>query len=127
MNETHSTQSVVEAYFAAVGSADREAFVALFSADVHFEDPLGAGVLLGHEGVARFHKGLGRAWASLRMAPTALHVRGERAAVAWHAQGHSTSGKDIQFDGIDTFDVDEDGLIRRVEGYWDMEGVIAQM
>jgi steroid delta-isomerase len=127
MNQSERTQAAVAAYFAAVGTADREAFVALFSAEVHFEDPLGAGVLLGHEGVARFHKGLGRAWANLTMVPRALHVRGERAAVAWQAQGHSNSGKAIEFDGIDTFEVGEDGLIRRVEGYWDLEGVIAQM
>lgn len=121
------TESAARRYFAAVGQAERDAFVALFHADVHFEDPVGSGVLLGHEGVARFHKGLARAWSSLQMTPTALHVRGQRAAVAWQAVGQSQTGKAIDFDGIDVLDVDEAGLITRVEGYWDLESVIARM
>jgi steroid delta-isomerase len=121
------THTAARRYFAAVGQAERDDFVALFHPDVHFEDPVGSGVLQGHEGVARFHKGLARAWASLRMEAGAVHVRGRRAAVAWRAQGQSQTGKAIDFDGIDLLEVDDAGLITRVEGYWDLESVIARM
>ena len=127
MPDPETTRNAALGYFAAVGQADREAFVALFHPDVHVEDPVGAGVLQGHEGVARFHKGLGRAWASLRMEPTHLQVRGSRAAIAWRARGHSSTGKDIDFEGIDVLEVDDAGRITRLEGYWDLESVIARM
>jgi steroid Delta-isomerase len=121
------TRSAAIRYMAAVGQTEREAFTELFHPAVHFEDPVGAGVLLGHEGVARFHKGLARAWASLRMEPTALHVRGSQVAIAWRAVGRSSSGQAIDFDGIDVLEVDDAGLITRVLGYWDLESVIARM
>lgn len=115
------------AYFRAIGGATPEDFVALFSEDVHFEDPVGGRVLQGHEGVAAFHRGLKRAWTSIEMIPDSVFTRGERSAVAWSASGTSTSGKGIDFEGINVFHFDGDGLIVRLEGYWDFEGVIGRM
>ncbi len=117
------------AYFEAIGQADADTFAALFSADVHFEDPVaGPGpALQGEDGVRRFHKGLRRAWQSLTMTVDEVFARGQRAAVRWHAAGHSTSGKDIAFTGINIVEVDQAGRISRLEGYWDFEGVISQM
>jgi steroid delta-isomerase len=125
--DADTTRQAVLDYFGAFAGADRDAFVALFTDDVHFEDPVGSHVLRGHDGVARFHKGLRRAWSDLEMTAESVFVRGDRAAVAWSARGRSASGKDIAFAGIDAFEVDPAGKIRRLEGYWDLEGVIAQM
>lgn len=122
-----STEQAVRIYFDALGTADAEAFVALFSSDVRFTDPVGQTTLEGQEGVARFHKGLRRAWSELSMVPVAVHVRGSAAAAQWAARGRSTSGNDIAFEGINVFEVDDEGRITRVDGYWDFEGVIAQM
>ena len=114
-------------YFEALGADDGEAFAALFSEDVHFEDPVGGTVLTGRDGVMKFHRGVARAWESLDMQAEDVFVRGSRAAVYWDAEGRSRSGKDIDFDGINVLVLDDDGLIRRMEGYWDFEDVIAQM
>ena len=127
MADPETTRRAVEAFFSAVGTAGRDDFVALFGPEVHFEDPLGTPVNQGPEGVARFHKGLRRAWQSLTMTPTAIHVRGDEAAAAWQAEGLSATGKTIRFAGVDTFRVGPDGRINRVHGYWDFEGVIGQM
>jgi steroid delta-isomerase len=59
--------------------------------------------------------------------PERIHVRGDRAAVSWSAEGHSATGKDIAFEGINLFEVDASGKILSMTGYWDLEGVIAQM
>jgi steroid delta-isomerase-like uncharacterized protein len=124
-----SLRQTALAYFQAIGRADADSFAALFSADAHFEDPVAgpAPALIGEEGVRRFHKGLRRAWQSLRMDVDDVFVRGSRAAVRWHATGLSTTGKDIDFEGINIVTFDEAGRISRLEGYWDFEGVIAQM
>lgn len=120
-------KATTERYFDAIENADAEDFTTLFTDDVVFEDPVGGPRLEGHAGMARFHKGLRRAWSNLRMEATAIHARGERAAVAWRAQGASTSGKAIDFEGINVFELAEDGRIRRMQGFWDLEGVIGRM
>jgi len=115
------------AYFAAVGAADIDGFRALFAQDVRLEDPVGGPVLEGHAGVERLLKMTHRAWETLALTPTLVAARGDRAAAAWTAAGRSASGKDIAFDGINVFRVDEAGRIVHLEAYWDLEGVIAQM
>ena len=120
-------QRIVEGYFESVGASDEEEFVDQFSDDVMFADPIGTPVLTGRSGVARFHKGVEQAWSRLHMQPQEVFVRDQRAAVKWTAEGESRTGKTINFEGIDTFTVNDDGKITHVEGYWDFENVIGQM
>ena len=82
MADPETTRRAVEGFFAALGQPDRDAWVALFDPEIEFEDPLGTPRLSGPDGVARFHKGLGRAWAALAMTPRQIHVRGSQAAAA---------------------------------------------
>jgi steroid delta-isomerase-like uncharacterized protein len=119
--------AAVAAYFAALGTADEESFVRLFAPDVQFEDPVGSRALVGRDGVASFHRGLRRAWSRLDVAVDEVFPRGDRAAVRWTALGVAASGNEIPFAGIDVIAVDEDGLIRLLEGYWDLESVVARM
>ncbi len=126
---TDRVSQAVAAYFEALDAEpdNGPGFVELFSEDARFEDPIGGPVMQGREGIAKFHKGLTRAWSRLHLEPTVVHVRGNRAAVSWKAEGHSATGKDIRFEGINVVHVDEAGRISALEGYWDLEGVIAQM
>ncbi len=127
MSDPNPALQAAQAYFVAVSHGDLAEIVSLFDANAHLEDPVGTPALTGHEGVGRFVKGLRRAWSELRMTPTLVCTRDNTAAVAWQAAGRSATGKDIQFAGIDILAVNDAGLITRVEGYWDIEAVIAQM
>jgi steroid delta-isomerase len=120
-------RDAIRQYFEAVSSGDADALVALFAEDAHFNDPVGTPVLHGHDGVRRFHKGLTRAWERLDMDVETAFIRGDRGAAQWTAEGRSTSGKDIEFEGINLFEVDDAGRITRLEGYWDFEDVIGRM
>jgi steroid delta-isomerase len=120
-------REAIRGYFEAIRAGEVEALVALFSPEVEFNDPVGTPVLHGHDGVRRFHKGLTRAWERLDMQVEAAFIRGQRGAAHWSAEGKSTSGKDIAFEGINLFEVDEAGKINRLEGYWDFEDVVGQM
>jgi steroid delta-isomerase len=124
---TDAIQTAVDGYFATVGAEDTDAFVELFAEDVVFQDPVGTPTLTGPEGVRKFHIRLQKSWQSLEMTPRATFPRGGRAAVYWTAEGLSGTGKAIRFAGVDVFEVDDAGRIRRVEGYWPIEEVIAQM
>lgn len=118
--------TAVERYFALVTAPEADAFVQLFADDAEVEDPVGAPTLLGPGGMAKFHGRLHRAWQRLAMTEVERFERGNRAAVRWTASGLSAGGKAIAFDGINTFDVGEDGKITRLSAYWDFDGVVAQ-
>lgn len=114
------------AYFERLTAPDAEAFAALFAETAEVRDPVGSPTLVGPAGMTKFHGRLHRAWRSLRMAPVESHVRGGEAAVRWEANGTSAGGNEISFGGINTFTVDENGKIARLDAYWDLEGVVAR-
>ncbi|MFN2115916.1 MAG: nuclear transport factor 2 family protein [Anaerolineae bacterium] len=125
--EDDRTAAIARDYFERIVAPETEAFVVLFAPDLHFEDPVGTPPVTSIDDLAAFHKGLHRAWSALTMQVDAVHVRGDRAAVKWSASGTSATGKDIDFEGIDVLEVDDHGRIARLEGFWDLEGVIGQM
>ena len=116
----------IDDYFAAVTGPDAAVLTALFADEAEIEDPVGAPPLVGPGGMAVFHKRLHRAWQSLVMTPSAPYVRGNRAAVRWTASGMSAAGKAIAFEGINVFEVGDDGRIARLQAFWDFESVVAQ-
>jgi ketosteroid isomerase-like protein len=120
--DSTAAQATVEAYFRALGEANEDEFGALFTDDAWFCDPIG-----GKPGVAKFLRGMRRAWSTFASTPTRVFVRGNRATAHWTASGRSQTGNDIVFDGIDLFEIADDGRICRVEGYWDIEAVMRQM
>lgn len=124
---TDSVSVAVHAYFRELSEGESDAFVALFSADARIEDPVGMPALIGHEGAAKLHRNLRRAWSALRMTPTATYARDRSAAAHWTASGTSSRGNAVAFEGIDVFEVDAEGRITRLEGYWDFDAVVGQL
>jgi hypothetical protein len=61
------------------------------------------------------------------MRPSEAYMSGNRTAVRWSATGTSQSGKTAHFEGINVFTVNDEGLISRLEGYWDIKGMVAQI
>lgn len=117
---------VVASYFERATAPDAAAFAALFADAAEVRDPVGAPALVGPAGMTKFHGRLHRAWRSLAMAPVETIVRGREAAVRWQANGTSAGGNEITFDGMNTFVVDDEGRIERLDAYWDFEGVVAR-
>ena len=122
-----SRLEIAQRYFDALGGPDGDAFVGLFTPDAVVDDPVGTPTQVGSEAIAKFHRGVKRAWSSLRMTPREAFERGDRLAVWWTADGLSVNGSEVAFAGIDIFTIGEDGLIQRLEGYWDLEGVLAKL
>ncbi|MEO8082400.1 MAG: nuclear transport factor 2 family protein [Ardenticatenales bacterium] len=116
----------VDQYFARLTGPDAAAFAGLFAPEAEVEDPVGSPPLLGPGGMTIFHQRLHKAWRSLVMTPVVRYERGKSAAVQWTANGMSTGGSAIAFEGINVFEVRDDGKIVRLGAYWDFESVIAQ-
>jgi steroid delta-isomerase len=112
-------EQTLAAYYAALNNLDADAFVAVFAPDAISHDPVGAPPHVGHAGVRGFVNGLVTAFSSVEMTADDTYVCADRAAVKWTVNGVMSDGRAVAFGGIDTFQFNVDGTIRRVWGYWD--------
>jgi steroid delta-isomerase-like uncharacterized protein len=119
--------SAFERYFSALNQLDRRAYLEAFAEDVVVMDPYGGRAFEGHEGLNKFFNGLERTWESFQMVPQEYYISGDRAAVKWQTEASAKSGKSARFAGINIFTINEEGLISRLEGYWDAAAMMAQI
>jgi steroid delta-isomerase len=119
--------SAINDYFAALNSINRAAYLACFAPNATVQDPYGGRTFEGHDGLGRWFNGLERTWESFTMTPGDSFAVADRVAVAWTAEARSHQGKKARFAGINLFTLGEDGLITRLEGYWDAAAMIAQL
>ena len=119
--------SIISSYFAALNAIDRDAFLICFSPDAVVLDPYGGRPFQGTAGLHKFMDGMERTWDKFELTPGERFAAGDRVAVSWQAQATTKSSKTAVFKGIDVFTLNEDGLITRLEGYWDFKAMIAQI
>jgi ketosteroid isomerase-like protein len=121
------TISASDAYFKALCELDRDAYLSCFNSAAELRDPYGGEPFLGHDGIAKWFKGMERTWQEFSIKPVDQFRGGDRIAVQWEAQGRAKSGKNAQFSGINVFTFDNEGLISHLEGYWDFQSMVAQI
>jgi steroid delta-isomerase len=122
-----TTDRIIRDYFAALNQIDRAAYLACFSQDATLQDPYGGRPLLGKDGLNRFMDGMERTWDRFSMTPSTPFAAGDRIAMGWTATATAKSGKTAQFAGISVFTLNEEGLIDRLEAYWDIKAMLAQI
>jgi steroid delta-isomerase-like uncharacterized protein len=119
--------SVSDRYFQALSDLDRDAYLSCFSTDVDLFDPYGGKPFKGHEGLVKWFSGMERTWTEFSMKPVASYISSDRIAIQWQAKGRAGSGKVANFSGINVFTVDKSGLVTQLEGYWDIQSMMAQI
>ena len=119
--------SAIENYRAALNSIDRAAYLACFTKDALLQDPYGGRPLEGVDGLNKFFTGMERAWESFNMTFGEPYTGGNRVAVSWTVTAVAKSGKPVTFPGINTFTINDDGLISQLDGYWDAAAMMAQL
>lgn len=121
------TSISIENYRQALNSLDRAAYAACFTPDAVLSDPYGPRVLQGVEGVHKFFDGMERTWRAFQMTYGDAFASADRVAVSWQVEATAHSGKTAHFAGINVFTLAQDGLINRLEGYWDFKAMAAQL
>ena len=60
---------------------------------------------------------------------TADHIflSGNRAAVKFTGRGTGKNGRQVIFEGIDVFEINQEGKIQTMWGYWDPAAMMAQL
>src|SRR5437867_2265706 len=115
MNEQFSADKIsraVRGYFLAIRAMDADAFANSFAEDGTTYDPVGSPGITGRDGIREFLISIGRNFQSVSLAEDSVFVAGNGAAVKWSGKGTSSNGKDVNFEGIDVFEVNAEGKIQ---------------
>ncbi len=117
----------IKAYFAAIRAMDEKAWLNTFVEDAVSHDPVGSTPIVGHAKLAEFFQSIAGAFREVGLTENEVFIAGNGAAVKWTGQGISKQGKQVQFEGIDVFEINEDGKIQTVRAYWNPAEMVAQL
>lgn len=125
--DKQTVEKRVAAYFAAISAMDEAGWLAAFAPSGALHDPADAPPYIGEEALGGFFRAACGAFASLTIKPENVFVCGSQAAVKFYGEGVGNNGRALSFDGIDLFDMNSEGRILRVRGYWDAAAVFSQL
>ena len=117
----------VRAYFLAIRAMDANAFGNAFAEDGTTYDPVGSPAITGRDAIREFLASICKNFKSVGLTEESVFVAGNGAAVKWIGKGTSATGKDVTFEGIDVFEINEEGKIQTVRAYWNPAEMIAQL
>lgn len=106
---------------------DPEAIANTFAEDGTTYDPVGSPGVNGRDAIREFFSSIYKNFKSVALTEDSIFIAGNGAAVKWTGKGTSANGKDVNFEGIDVFEVDVDGKIRTIRAYWNPAEMIAQL
>lgn len=117
----------VAAYFAATRTRDPDAWLATLAEDAVSHDPVGGAPTVGHGGLRQFFDLIASVFETLAITEDHVFVAGNGAAVKFTGRGVGKNGREVTFEGIDVFEVNERGLIQTVWGYWDPSRLMLEL
>jgi len=122
-----SVQKVVADYFTATRDMDLEAWIATLAEDVVSHDPVGSLPIHGRQGQREFFQTIAELFDRMGLTEDRVFVAGNGAAVKWTGHGLGKNGQEIDFEGIHVFEVNDQGKIQKVWGYWNPGRIMAAL
>ena len=127
MASQEKIQETVEAYFAATRAMDKEAWLQAFAEGSVSNDPVGSPALDTAEKRSAFFDGITGAFEKVGLQENQVFVAGNGAAVKWTGTGTGKNGRDVTFEGIDVFEMNEEGKIKNMWAYWNPAMMMADL
>lgn len=124
---SETIQAVVAQYFAATRHMDPDAWVSCFAEHATSYEPAAPAPLQGHAALRQFFLGIAGSFRKLGVTEDHVFVLGNRAAVKFTGRGIGKNGREVVFEGIDVFEVNESGKIETMWGYWNPATMMAQL
>lgn len=117
----------VRTYFLAIRAMDADAFANAFAEDGMTFNPVGSPAITGRNALREFFQSICNNFKSIALDEDFIFVAGNGAAVKWTGRGMSTNDREVKFEGIDVFDINEDGKIQTVRAYWNPAEMLTQL
>ncbi len=117
----------VRGYFLAIRAVDAEAVANAFAEDGTTHDPHGSTAITGRVALREFFNSIFKNFKSVALTEDLIFIAGDGAAVKWTGKGTSANGREVKFEGIDVFEVNQDGKIQTIHAYWNPGEMIAQL
>lgn len=117
----------ISEYFTAIGRMDPDAWIACFAKEATSYEPGAPAPLQGHAALRRFLAGVLDAFSRVGLTPDSVFSSGNRFAVKFTGHGTGKNGREVSFEGIDVFEIGQDGKIQAMWGYWDPTAMMAQL
>jgi steroid delta-isomerase len=83
--------------------------------------------LQGHAALRQFIRGVLDLFQTVELTADHVFVTGNKTAVKFTGHALGKTGKQVTFEGIDVFEVNEKGLIQTMWGYWNPAAMMAQL
>ena len=100
----------------------------LFSEDALSWDPVGTPPLLVKDKSTNYFRALSSFFEKMALTEDDIFVAGNEAAIRWIGVAKLRSKeRELTFEGISVFTVNDDGLISSVRSYWDKKGLMASL
>lgn len=111
-------KQAIAGYFAGIRENDKESWLDHFATDGVSHDPVGAPPQEGYAGLSKFFDGMGKMFASVSLVEDQIFINGNEAAVSWDGEIVGKNGRTVNFNGINTFVVNDEGKISLLKAYW---------
>ena len=119
MPSPEQVRAAVDAYVAAYGANDRDAFLDVFADDGVIIDPVGTPAHEGRDARGAFWDTVHQLTEKITFDVKDVVVCGNEAAMVFRIHAGSDDAQ-IQIDAVDVFEVDDAGKVTRMKAYWDM-------
>ncbi len=119
--------TVVARYFTAIGEKNPDAWIACFTEEGTSYEPGAPAPLRGHVALRQFLVAVLGAFEKIAMTEDHVFQSGNRVAVKFTGRGTGKNGRHVTFEGIDVFEINENGKIQTLWGYWNPAALMAQL
>jgi len=119
--------TVVAGYFTAIGEKDPDAWVACFAEQGTSYEPGAPAPLRGHVVLRQFLVEVLGAFEKIAMTQDHVFQSGNRVAVKFTGRGTGKNGRQVLFEGIDVFEINQAEKIQTMWGYWNPAVMMAQL
>ncbi|MHB8645472.1 MAG: nuclear transport factor 2 family protein [Thermomicrobiales bacterium] len=119
MIQAEKIRAAVEGYFAANNALDADAVADLFAPDAQMHRVPGTSPTEGREAIRQVYRQLLAAFSQSDVHAVHIFIAGNGAALLYRGMFTAKTGKAVTVEGIDVFEVNEDGQIQAIRFYWD--------
>ena len=124
---SENVPAVVARYFSAIGEMDPDAWAACFAEQGTSYEPGSPTPLQGHAALRQFLAGVLGAFEKITMTQDHVFLSDNRVAVKFTGRGTGKNGRPVLFEGIDVFEINQEGTIETMWGYWNPAALMAQL